>query len=377
MKINKNVSPYQEMYLVPPNMYEKLLTCLHEKEKKQVEELNVNKDVEKPGDKQIQMLSKEALNIIPETEQKTPPVEEMVSETNQPETVEPEHEEMIGEPELSVEPELSSEPEITETETPVVKGRLAFEKPTQGKVFTCQVCFKSFRRSYDLMRHLKFVHKNLELDIPAMLKISQSEAGEEEPFEIRPATTMKPSSEEDIEMLRQVPTQPCKINSQTTTRVIPELYFQPPKKKQIIVPQIKQRLMLVPQIAKIGNQGRISKPKSKELVISEKKKSLIVPQFSKKIKKQPLLIETNPEESDDENPETKSFEDWDEGNKGKTTVGLKTKGKRTSSEAKLPMKQAKVLKVGTKKKPGTRTSSEAQLKMKPAKKEKTESFDKW
>jgi hypothetical protein len=41
------------------------------------------------------------------------------------------------------------------------------------------------------------------------------------------------------------------------------------------------------------------------------------------------------------------------------------------------MKQAKVLKVGTKKKPGTRTSSEAQLKMKPAKKEKTESFDKW
>lgn len=377
MKINKNVSPYQEMYLVPPNMYEKLLTCLHEKEKKQVEELNVNKDVEKPGDKQIQMLSKEALNIIPETEQKTPPVEEMVSETNQPETVEPEQEEMIGEPELSVEPELSNEPEITETETPVVKGRLAFEKPTQGKVFTCQVCFKSFRRSYDLMRHLKFVHKNLELDIPAMLKISQSEAGEEEPFEIRPPTTMKPSSEEDIEMLRQVPTQPCKINSQTTTRVIPELYFQPPKKKQIIVPQIKQRLMLVPQIAKIGNQGRISKPKSKELVISEKKKSLIVPQFSKKIKKQPLLIETNPEESDDENPETKSFEDWDEGNKEKKTVGLKTKGKRTSSEAKLPMKQAKVLKVGTKKKPGTRTSSEAQLKMKPAKKEKTESFDKW
>lgn len=376
MKINKNVSPYQEMYLVPPNMYEKLLTCLHEKEKKQVEELNVNKDVEKPGDKQIQMLSKEALNIIPETEQKTPPVEEMVSETNQPETVEPEQEEMIGEPELSVEPELSNEPEITETETPVVKGRLAFEKPTQGKVFTCQVCFKSFRRSYDLMRHLKFVHKNLELDIPAMLKISQSEAGEEEPFGIRPPTTIKPS-EEDIEMLRQVPTQPCKINSQTTTRVIPELYFQPPKKKQIIVPQIKQRLMLVPQIAKIGNQGRISKPKSKELVISEKKKSLIVPQFSKKIKKQPLLIETNPEESDDENPETKSFEDWDEGNKEKKTVGLKTKGKRTSSEAKLPMKQAKVLKVGTKKKPGTRTSSEAQLKMKPAKKEKTESFDKW
>jgi hypothetical protein len=34
------------------------------------------------------------------------------------------------------------------------------------------------------MRHLKFVHKNLELDIPAMLKISQREEVKEEPFEI-------------------------------------------------------------------------------------------------------------------------------------------------------------------------------------------------
>ena len=61
--------------------------------------------------------------------------------------------------------------------------------------------------------------------------------------------------------------------------------------------------------------------------------------FQKKIKTQPLLIETNPEESDDENQDSKSFEDWDEGNKGKKTGGLKTKGKRTLSEAKLPMKQ--------------------------------------
>ncbi len=84
-----------------------------------------------------------------------------------------------------------------------------------------------------------------------------------------------------------------------------------------------------------------------------------VPQFSKTIKKQPLLIKTNSVESDDRNPETESFEVWDEGNKGKKIVGLKTKGKRTLTEAKLPMKQAKVLKVGTKKKPGTMTSSDA------------------
>jgi hypothetical protein len=72
-------------------------------------------------------------------------------------------------------------------------------------------------------------------------------------------------------MLRQVPTQPCQISSQATARVIPELYFQPPKKKKLIVPQIKKQLMLVPQIARIGNQGKISKPQRKELVILEKK----------------------------------------------------------------------------------------------------------
>ena len=51
---------------------------------------------------------------------------------------------------------------------------------------------------------------------------------------------------------------------------------------------------------------------------------------------------------------------------------LFTKLSRNILNNKSLMKQAKVLKVGNKKKPGTRTASEAQLKMKPAKKEKSE-----
>jgi|LakMenE18May11ns_1017448.scaffolds.fasta_scaffold9804361_1 hypothetical protein len=51
---------------------------------------------------------------------------------------------------------------------------------------------------------------------------------------------------------------------------------------------------------------------------------------------------------------------------------LFTKLSRNILNIKSLMKQAKVLKVGNKKKPGTRTASEAQLKMKPAKKEKSE-----
>ena len=64
MKVSKNISPYSKMYLVPPNMYEKLLKCLDEKETRQSEELNIENESieERPGERQIEMLNKEALN---------------------------------------------------------------------------------------------------------------------------------------------------------------------------------------------------------------------------------------------------------------------------------------------------------------------------
>ena len=383
MKIKKNGSPYAEMYLIPPNMYEKLLACLHETEIKQVEDLNREKETEEqPGDKQIELLSKEALDIEPETEQQINPenIEEMQGESNLPE-VEPE---MQGvheyEPLIEPEPELITEPSsdtdiLARDLSNRMKGRILFKKP-EVKVFTCQVCLKHFSRNYDLLRHLKTVHKNLQLDIPAMLNIKQSieEEGEHQPMLMIPRTkkSLLPPTEEDIEMIREVPTpaQPsCKVSSDTTTRVIPELYFKPPKNQQMIVPQIKKRLMLVPEIKRIGTQGKITKPKSTKLVLSEKKKQLLVPSITKK---QPLKV-IGPKE-------TEMFEDWQE--------GPKIKGKRSASEAKLAMKPSKSFKTAesseteeeeeqSTKKKGARTSSEAKLKMKPAKYAKAQSFKSW
>ncbi len=81
--------------------------------------------------------------------------------------------------------------------------------------------------------------------------------------------------------------------------------------------------MLVPQIARIGNQGKISKPQWKELLLPEKKKGLILQQF----KKQPISVEKTLIESN-ENLETESCADWEETKqKGKKTVEQKTKGK--------------------------------------------------
>jgi hypothetical protein len=48
-------SPYSKMYLVTPGVYDKLLTCLDEKDKKSTELLNIEKErEERPGEKVIE-----------------------------------------------------------------------------------------------------------------------------------------------------------------------------------------------------------------------------------------------------------------------------------------------------------------------------------
>ncbi len=85
-------------------------------------------------------------------------------------------------------------------------------------------------------------------------------------------------------------------------------------------------MKLVPSIAKTVSQGRITKPQKKQVVISEKKKQLIVPAFSKK---KPLKVQLS-------EPKAETFVDWGE--------GPKKKGTRTASEAKLKMKPSKYVK---------------------------------
>lgn len=337
----KNVSPYSKMYLIPPNMYEKLLACLADTEKRQMEELNIDKDIlpEKPGEKQIEILTKEAL----ETEQQ-PPIEEMEPIEN----VLPLEQEMQVEQQPYIEP---PEPEVIPEDIPLsevqrkqklgqLQGRIQFNEPGE-RLFTCQVCLKSFKRAWDLLRHNRTVHKNLQVqNVPAMLNVSQSQPVNlpeniQMERDIPRKQTFVPPSQQDIEMIRSIPTiqtQPCPISSETTTRVIPELYFKPPR-EQIIVPQIKKYMKLVPSIAKAVpsvakavSQGRITKPQKKQVDISEKKKQLLVPAFSKK---KPLKVQFS-------EPKAETFVDWGE--------GPKKKGTRTASEAKLKMQPSKYVK---------------------------------
>ena len=76
-------SPYSKMYLVSPGVYDKLLTCLDEKDKKSTEMLNIEKDKEtfRPGEKIIEDITSGELEqenmeeMIPENiEEQTPEV---------------------------------------------------------------------------------------------------------------------------------------------------------------------------------------------------------------------------------------------------------------------------------------------------------------
>lgn len=86
MKTAKNVSPYSKMYLVPPIIYEKLLNVLEEKEIRQVEDINIDPEMqEKPGEKQMEMLSREALT---ESEPQMEQVEPEIITENIPQAIE-------------------------------------------------------------------------------------------------------------------------------------------------------------------------------------------------------------------------------------------------------------------------------------------------
>ena len=340
MKMSKNGSPYSKMYLIPPNMYEKLLDCLNQKEIRQAEDINIETGEEiKPGEKEVEMLSKEAL------EQQTPEGEITEQPSGAETEIKPFQEEIV---------ETQMDPEDVPLKR-TMKGSISFKKPD----LTCKVCLKTFKNAYGLSRHTRTVHKNLLeqgliSEVPSMLKIRSGEEQqtppefitediyiEDEPEmiggpSITPRQTVTPRfvGEEDVEMMQDIKPHPlkqkCKVSSDGTTRCIPELYFKPPRSGEMMVPQISKRMMLVPKF------GKTTTPKLS-------KRTLLVPTISKRIHKVPELKSKDlrrvrfnkpPIKKRSEQEDLMSFEDWEP---------TKKKGSRTASEASLKGKPRKYI----------------------------------
>ena len=282
MKTLKSDSPYSKMYLIPPHMYETLLSCLDEKEKRLAENLNIEKEEEKPAERQIEMLTEQELNpieplVTEEIIQPPPGERENIEEglLGEQEEIPEESEENLTTAQLRKKNRLIKEREI--------KGALEFKKAA----LICNICLKQFKNNWSLNRHYTSVHKNIiekegglmsEQNIPTMLNIQQ-----------RQPAIVQSLPEEDIPMR-----QACKTSADTTKRVIPELIFRPPKSGKIIIPEMKKRMQL---------RGPSFKTKPK----------IIVPQIMKKAEEGEVR-----------------FKDWS-----------KKPGSRTGSEANLSMKPTK------------------------------------
>ena len=115
-------SPYSKMYLVTPGVYNKLLTCLDEKEKKSTELLNVEKEREdRPGEKVIEDIT--TGDFEPPEVEDIPQVEEQQQVEEQPqaevqpmvEDIVPPTPEVFGGVETDVQPQqIVEEGEIIE-----------------------------------------------------------------------------------------------------------------------------------------------------------------------------------------------------------------------------------------------------------------------
>jgi hypothetical protein len=106
-------SPYSKMYLVTPGVYDKLLTCLDEKDKKSTELLNLEKErEERPGEKVIEDIT--TGDFEPQDVEEIPQITEQQQQEQQQIEDIPPTPEVFGGVETEVQPQIE-EGEILET----------------------------------------------------------------------------------------------------------------------------------------------------------------------------------------------------------------------------------------------------------------------
>jgi hypothetical protein len=142
--MKKTLSTYSRMFLVTPTVYEKLLNCLDEKDKKITENLNISNEKKgRPSDEYIQELNIESFNEPREVTSENENEEEEVSQTDQnesdiiykdnPSVIEAES--MESEPLPSTSSQLNSPCLRSEQGEVIPSGGLVYRPPIQKANF--------------------------------------------------------------------------------------------------------------------------------------------------------------------------------------------------------------------------------------------------
>jgi len=199
MKGNNFTSPYAKMYMVGPAVYEKLLNCLDEVDKKMTENLNTNPVEEnenlRPSERHIQTIQNEELNINEEPTLPPPPPPLPPPLPPPPPTPPPQPPQPIEqiEPQVPIETPTPEQPELTPIEpepepiTPIPNilrspcpqkitdmrnvqeriGPCGNKKPilvvpkksTKKRGLACPECQKTFALQWNLNHHIKTAHR--------------------------------------------------------------------------------------------------------------------------------------------------------------------------------------------------------------------------
>ena len=250
------------MYLVVPSVYDKVLKCIDEKDKKTLEQLNIDKDesIIRPSEKYFEdIVSKELLENDPKIDQ--PKATEFIDQS--PEQTfgsdntdfKPEEINIETNNHLKTNSHDVQEQFIPKVFTDLKKTRIIKPKITlvnkkqqeieniqkkginpQGKLtrafknvprnFVCNFCSKPFKSTYHLNRHIKSVHKDLSdkpeksqfIDEPFMNNQSNS-----------PVEKQKVINKEEFPNWLEQPLGPAKGQKRTSTEAKIKYLSKPAK----------------------------------------------------------------------------------------------------------------------------------------------------
>ena len=236
-------SPYSKMYLVTPGVYDKLLTCLDEKDKKSTELLNIEKErEERPGEKVIEDIT--TGDFEPQNVEEMPQMEEQqqqqIQEQQQVEDIPPTPE-VFGDVETDVQPQIE-EGEIMET-TQVPPGEPEIQQQQQPNPLRAPCALPT--------------DPNQVVQQPAFNPVSVSRG-------VKRNVNLAPKIEKKSRILK-----PSFLVQKKPVLYVPQIVRQPQQqpKQQLIVPQImrvqeqEQTQPDIPMPSADPKQDRFKSPK--------------------------------------------------------------------------------------------------------------------